>query len=722
MERPHRLSPGKVGRKNLMTKLKPQKISSASNIAKYSFLGILAIGFYLRIWQTTWGLPQVYEEAIPLRLAWQMWASVKSGLDLNPHFFTYPALTFYLQFVLQGITYAVSGLLGGKLDPAAFSSTPEVFVILARSFSVFCDCGTIVLVYLFARRLLGVHTAIAASGLTAINPLLVKEAHLINVDTPLTFLCVLTVYFLERLYENPHRKWYILAGLGVGLATGAKYNGAVLILVLFAVHCARYRSLKEIIRQPNFYLSIATAGGVFLLCNPFIVLNFRAFYHDVTEVRLHMEGGHLGLDPGQNAFEDYFFHSLPESLTWPVFLLAVGALIYLLVGMRNRRNVVLVSFPMLFLLMVLPLRMRADRYILPLIPFLVLLASIGSLSIWELVSYRLRSIRTASALRFTLAGLLAILMSFGSIAATLQYERSLDLPDTRTLAKRWIESHVPIGSALATGPFGIDLDKGAYAILDIPFNAGNTEVTIPYYKPIWYEDLDLVITSDYDYGRYKLEPKRFSEILAFYDSIKSRWQLVEEIVPDRNQQGPTFWLYHPISSHNDIDPVLLQDAAERSDSIRVVNFFGKLSLILSSKNELQKAEQLLEFLTQFDAANKEPHRELATVLYQMNDYNDALIEIEKYLKFEPNDPEALVLEGRCFIGLEKVKEAEQPLQRALELNPQFEEAYVELSRVYARLNDKAHLIATLRQYYESLPPNSDKARLIQQQIKSLGNL
>src|SRR5258708_30048210 len=114
------------------------------------------------------------------------------------------------------------------------------------------------------------------------------------------------------------------------------------------------------------------------------------------------------------------------------------------------------------------------------------------------------------------------------LSDVLAYHRSFSEPDTRAVVKEWIIKHVPLGGALAMGPFGIDFSRYPFLILPIPFNAGLTEQTIPFYNAQWYEDFNLVITSDFDYGRYVQEPERFRDILRFYDTLRTRWTLVLE--------------------------------------------------------------------------------------------------------------------------------------------------------------------------------------------------
>src|SRR5262245_29065555 len=81
---------------------------------------IAALACAIRSWHIGWGLPEIFEEATPFTVAWRLWNWGSPGLDLNPHFFNYPALTFYLNFLLQAIHFGAGRLAGAYADIAAF--------------------------------------------------------------------------------------------------------------------------------------------------------------------------------------------------------------------------------------------------------------------------------------------------------------------------------------------------------------------------------------------------------------------------------------------------------------------------------------------------------------------------------------------------------------------------------------------------------------------------
>src|SRR5512140_911632 len=125
-------------------------------------IAITLAGLVLRLWQLGWGLPELFEEATPMSIALRMWTS--PHLDLNPHFFNYPALAFYLHLIVQLIVYGVGSLFGAFPNPAAFSSSLATLVITARAFTALVDTATIVVVYLICMNLMEKRTALIAAG------------------------------------------------------------------------------------------------------------------------------------------------------------------------------------------------------------------------------------------------------------------------------------------------------------------------------------------------------------------------------------------------------------------------------------------------------------------------------------------------------------------------------------------------------------------------------
>ncbi len=685
-------------------------------------IGLLVVlGAVLRIWNMGWGLPEFYEEGIPLRAAYEMWSSGRHGFDFLPATFVYPAFTFYLQFLIQGLHFLVGSTLGvyHGLDSFchAWETNPTAFVIIGRATSILFDCGSIVLAYIIGKRHLNVHAGILAAVMIAVNPLHIQESHLINVDTPLTFFVLLSLLFAYRLVDEQNIKWYILSGISIGLAAATKYNGALLFLLLLTAHVLKVKTVKEAfvsLKSPSLLTAIILAGFIFAVFNPYILLRFGDFMRSFSEVETHMTTGHLGLDKNTSTLSYYFLDSLPKIMGWPMMIVVILSVIKLIIA-RSKKNLLLVSFPFYFILTIGVWAMRADRYIFPIVPNLILIGSIGMCSILAFrqnidnrpLSFLVLKLRRWSPIVLII---LIILVIGPQISSVLTYQRMLSLPDTRAVVKQWIERNITSGSAIASGPFGIDLEKDNYLVLSIPFNAGGTEKTIAFYDARWYEDLDVVITSDYDYGRYLQEPGRFHDILRFYDTLHSSWKLIFSTAPGDSQSGPTFWLYQCQSRKTDsLDVDMMNKVWTTADSNETNEFFLKLAEISATKQKYMKSEQLLLLLINENPNNSRTQKDLAYTEHRLHHDDFALQLIQTYLQSYPKDASQLAFEGEILYDLHRIDESELTSINAHRLDNNLELPYVTLSMIYSLRGDRAKMIDILSHYLSVLPPTSPRA-------------
>lgn len=693
------------------------------------FLLVLVVGFGLRLWHINWGLPHLYEEAMPIKISWKIWTAGIGRFDFNPHFFVYPAFTIYLQLAVHAIQFAVGYVAGSYQNLIAFNDTynanPATLVLIARSISVLFDTGTIVVVYILALSCADRRTAILTALLVAINPLHIREAQMINVDTPLTFFSAFSIFCAYKLYGASDKKWYVMAGVFVGLAAATKYNGGLLVPVVVAAHMLKSHSLTQAARSLTnrfILISIAASVVVFFLFNPYLLLSFKEFSAEFANVEAHMELGHLGSDLHTTTASFYFLQSLPGILGWPFVLAAFVTMAYLLVK-GNRTFYVLLAFPVVFIASISLWVMRADRYIFPAIPMLALFGSIGVFKLSDFLVVFLRSrMRMGQSApgfyRVSLSVALCVVVSIPPLLGTIRYHRTISMSDTRTIAGDWIDSHFPRGAAVASGPFGIEILPKKYLLLPIPFNAVNTKRTIPFYDTQWYEDLNLLITSDYDYSRYAQEPARFHDILRFYDSVRSRWKPAFEIQPGDSLNGPSFWLYEPpASSQNQFDFTRIRESESIGDTGEIVNFEGKLAAILAEKGKLGKSEQLLQEVLRYEPTNMDLLRKLVSLEDKLHKLEGALEYEDAFLQMSPLNAQMLRARGHDRVILGRYDEAEKDLQQSLGIDERQEEPYFDLVVIYAARNDKPKACETLARCLKILPLNTAKWNRVNEILK-----
>jgi hypothetical protein len=117
---------------------------------------IVAAAIALRVWRLDHGLPDLLEEALPLKTALGMFRA-RGAIDWNPHAFNYPSLAIYLHLMAQLATIAVGKLAGAWNSVADYLLLCEVApgpaVLVARALDVMFDAVTIVCVARVGERL-----------------------------------------------------------------------------------------------------------------------------------------------------------------------------------------------------------------------------------------------------------------------------------------------------------------------------------------------------------------------------------------------------------------------------------------------------------------------------------------------------------------------------------------------------------------------------------------
>jgi len=680
---------------------------------------IIATALFFRLWNITWGLPDLNEEAFPLTISLKFWNLGKNGFDFNPHFFNYPGLTFYINFLAQSILYLLGHLAGSYPNLDAFTERISHLVITSRLITLLFDAGTILVVYMLTRRLANMRAALLAAALVALNPLHIKESHLINVDVPMTFFAVLSIYFIHKILETRSQRWYILAGISTGAAAASKYNGAFLIPVLVAAHMMREESFGKAFRslkRGTLWTSLAAAAFTFFIFNPYIILSYSEFLHDISFEQYHMSYGHLGLDASRSSPTFYLLNSLPVSLGWGLYTAVLASTAYLLLRVK-KANIILLAFPLIFMTLICSWKMHADRYTLPAIPFLISAAAIGMDRAREYLGVKIK----ARALKMAALAAGGLIIGFPLISGAINYDLAFSRPDTRALARDWMLENVAPGSTFVTGPFGIKPPKGRFVQVDIPFTPTGSEALAPFYDARWYEDFELLITSDYDYARFRAEPERFSEILAFYDTLNVSWRLLYEINPGSERTGPSFRFYRPPPGVKKeiFDQDLFLHLERISEKSVVANFAEHLAQTLFMKGRLLKSEQLIRTAALLEGENTRILKEFTWTLFNLEKFNEALALAESSLRLNPDQAEIVALKGSILLRLQRADEAEKTLEEALRMNDRLEMAYLDLELLYRKGKDDKKIYDLLTRYLKILPPESENAKLTRERLSQI---
>lgn len=359
-----------------------------------------------------------------------------------------PPFTMYGTLPLHALRL-VLWLGGGEGD----ADTPYR---VGRWLSVLFSTLTLAATWWLARPVVGDPAASLATGLLAVAPLAVQQAHFYTVDSAFALFCTAALAASLRLLERDRTRDALLAGLLIGLAACVRLNGALLGLVLALALVLREGSALRALRHPQLWVAGLAAVGVMILLQPFLLTSPQLLWQarhplDFGQIIRVVSGAELQLYTLQYLAATPLLyqatHLLPLAVGGAVTAAVGGGLLRAL-ALRDRRRLVLLAWIALYLLTAASALVKPARYLLPLLPPLLVLAA--DLCVW-LASRpggdRWRWPPRALAMLVVLHGLL-----YGAA-----YLRVWTTEDSRIQAGRWIAEHVPAGETLL-------MERGAFTM------------------------------------------------------------------------------------------------------------------------------------------------------------------------------------------------------------------------------------------------------------------
>jgi len=397
--------------------------------------------------------------------------------DLNPHFFHWPSLTFY---VFAGVLGAASGVrdLFGADAPVTFSE----HALLTRGAVALFGTLTILVLFRLGQRIAGDAVGLLAAALLAVALLHVRESHFAMTDVLMTLLLWISLALVITAPsagrgEPPSRADAIVcgwAGLAGGLATSTKYNAAAVVVAMVATQIVWVWQRPSSVFVWRTWLPTVAFGGAFaigfLAGTPYAVLDYPKFSEDLRYDFTHLSGGHMDIYLGRGWFY-HATHSLPYGAG---IATCVAALVGLLPFARRhgRAAVVLGSFATVFYLVVGSGYTVFFRYVLPLIPLLCLLAAFG---VTAASRWLARHAQVADGLAVALIGALTIAPG---LVYAVWFDVLLARTDTRVLAGDWLTPRLSPGTTLhdAGGPY-TRLDLWRVKVARSEFDSGRRAFT-----------------------------------------------------------------------------------------------------------------------------------------------------------------------------------------------------------------------------------------------------
>jgi 4-amino-4-deoxy-L-arabinose transferase-like glycosyltransferase len=485
---------------------------------------ILGVGASLRFWALGAGIPFAVgvDEPELMNRAVQM---MRTG-DFNPHFFDYPGLYIYIQ-VAVACTRFIQGATAGEWQSLA-QVAPTDFYLWGRAVTALLGTATIFLLFQIGMRW-GTRYAALAAGLLAVMPMHVRESHFVLTDVPVTFFVTLTMLLALRAHEHASVAAFAWAGAVAGLAAATKYPGALaLLLPLVAVW------MTIGLRPSRLAVALAacaSAAIAFLVAAPYTILDLPGFLNGYAGLAAH----YSRTPPSEPGWVTYLKH-LRLGLHWPAFLMAGAGLtlgtVRALRGPGRVRWTLAVIFPVVYFWFVSRQTLVYGRYLMPLIPFVCLLAAAAVVSGVSLLRrFDIpRTARTALIAALTVAALLPPALQ--AIDFNLERGRT----STAEQAHQWILQNIPKGSHVLLESRQLLLPTESYKAVNVPRLVRDSR-SAGEHRAYVEQGFQYMVATSAGYGQALAAPYQYPEEYAAYMRLFDSSRELARFAPSEQHPG-----------------------------------------------------------------------------------------------------------------------------------------------------------------------------------------
>jgi len=518
--------------------------------------GVLLAALGLRLWGIRHGLPFSYnvdEERHFVPVAVRFFAD-----GLNPGYFLNPPGYTELLYVVYAAWFR-----GGDAVARAYASDPSELLLVARVVAALLGVAAVWLLHLAGARFFDRRVGLLAAAVAAVAFLPVFYGHLALNDVPATAPATLALLGAALVLRGGGMRAALLGGLGAGLAAGTKYTAGIALLPLLTAIAVNARGRREPLARTLLPPALAACGAAlagFLIANPYALLDFGAFHAGVARQRTLASGeelAKLGLTQRNGVL--YYLWSLTWGLGWIPALAALGGALRLLARDRGLA-LVLLPAPILYVVFMGLQERYFGRWLLPILPLVILLAAYGGMGLARAVATR------APRLAAPAAALVAVALLAQGLVHSVHVDRVLARPDTRNSARAWLLAHVPAGARVVIEPavparwLASDtaparplwrLWDTARADVDDagrPLANGRTRfVKVDKYERTLrpalidrYVDQGYcrVVTASHQFGRAFAQPQEVPQAIAYYAALSRRSTVLARFSPYRDGADP----------------------------------------------------------------------------------------------------------------------------------------------------------------------------------------
>ena len=485
---------------------------------------LFALALGLRLWGIIGSLPfpgnsdEVFNYVLPaVRIP-------KSGLE--PIVMLNPTGYIYLCWLAFGLLHGF-----GSGITSAFEADPGALILDARLIAALAGSLTVPVIWAAARKAFDPTTALVAGlvGATAFLP--VAYSHMSLNDAVAMLPVAVGLLGAIGILRDGTMLWYLVGGVGSGLAAGVKYTGGYVILAVLLAAVIRVKEDGAKFVALRALAALAGAFGGFFITNPFALIDPHRFRQGL-DLQNTLSSKQLKYGETQHSALAYYGWTLTWGIGWlPAIAALAGAVI---VAVRDRLMAVVLVLPALALGLFLATKpLYFGRYLLPIYPVLCLLAGVTAATI--VTKVRARGGKGALAATVLLAALLCAQSLVHSVHFDLVWSRA----STQTLAADWVKANVPAGTPMLTDqylPAWWPDTHGSSSRPALPADTYPAGLTAGRATPSQIESARAsghcwVVVSSHQAARAAAEPLRVPGVTAYYERLHRTASLAFRATP-----------------------------------------------------------------------------------------------------------------------------------------------------------------------------------------------
>lgn len=388
------------------------------------------------------------------------------------YFYLVPFILFFIFLRLAGVFTSLDSLR--EFGTINFYN----FLPLARFLTVLMGMISIYLLYRIAQKLFNNKLiSFSAAFFLSSSLMFVQLSHLARVWVPQVMTILLAFYLIVILYQRQESKIrdYFLVGLSVGLAFGTHAIGVIVYSPFFIAHCLKNFSVKKIFINRYFWIANAVIVLFYFLT---FYLNPHGFKNYINRGGGILPNFSFLFDPaatGSGGTDNGLFFNIIDSfknfayytkilIEWEpilfLFFMAGSAFLFL---KARKIFFIIISFVSVYYIGA-SFSGLTWYYILPIIPFLSLIAGYG-------LYYSYRGINAKT--NKTIALIVILIIFILHFAPALAWDYLLIQPSSRLAARDWVYKNVPAGKGIINFDPLLELNENPATLHDIKKLANN---------------------------------------------------------------------------------------------------------------------------------------------------------------------------------------------------------------------------------------------------------